>query len=256
MDFNWGSDNVPVFEDQTIVYMVFIAGEGYTPAQNYATASFSVMKLSLTSLLPPPNFNTSTFIITSTAVNELWNIDYSYTIENTDTVDRQIECRWLYNTTPIDNTAAIGSSSVITIPANGGTYIYQGNFTQILYTIGDTLQVQFRTDVGAATKVRQLPGNLLNAIIGAGVSFSYGLSAITSGILLQTLRGELGQWDFLKGIMTMFNLVSMVDESNPDNLLIEPFSNVFINNANSKELDWNREDRCFTNGSQTFNGLE
>ena len=245
MDFNWGSDNVPVFEDQTIVYMVFIAGEGYTPAQNYATASFSVMKLSLTSLLPPPNFNTSTFIITSTAVNELWNIDYSYTIENTDTVDRQIECRWLYNTTPIDNTAAIGSSSVITIPANGGTYIYQGNFTQILYTIGDTLQVQFRTDVGAATKVRQLPGNLLNAIIGAGVSFSYGLSAITSGILLQTLRGDLGQWDFLKGIMTMFNLVSMVDESNPDNLLIEPYSDVFINNtagtnlaARSIQHDW------------------
>jgi hypothetical protein len=36
----------------------------------------------------------------------------------------------------------------------------------------------------------------------------------------------------------MFNLVSLVDESNPDNLLIEPYSDVFINNPNSKELDW------------------
>ena len=56
--------------------------------------------------------------------------------------------------------------------------------------------------------------------------------AITSNIILQTLRGELGQWDFLKGIMTMFNLVTMVDENDPDNILIEPYADIFINNTN------------------------
>jgi hypothetical protein len=55
---------------------------------------------------------------------------------------------------------------------------------------------------------------------------------------LQLLRGELGQWDFLKGIMTMFNLVSMIDETDPDNILIEPYNESFLTNPNTKELDW------------------
>jgi hypothetical protein len=41
---------------------------------------------------------------------------------------------------------------------------------------------------------------------------------ITTNTILQTLRGELGQWDFLKGLITMFNLVTLVDEDNPNNI--------------------------------------
>ena len=58
------------------------------------------------------------------------------------------------------------------------------------------------------------------------------VNTIVASALLNALRGEVGQWDFLKGIMTMFNLVTMVDDSNPDNILIEPYSDVFINNTN------------------------
>ena len=36
----------------------------------------------------------------------------------------------------------------------------------------------------------------------------------------------------------MFNLVSMVDENDPDNILIEPYSDIFITNPNSERLDW------------------
>ena len=50
--------------------------------------------------------------------------------------------------------------------------------------------------------------------------------------LLTVIRGELGQWDFLKGIMTMFNLVSTADKDNPNNILIEPYVDIFINNTN------------------------
>jgi len=38
--------------------------------------------------------------------------------------------------------------------------------------------------------------------------------------------------------MTMFNLVTLPDEDNPSNIKIEPYSDVFINNPNSVELDW------------------
>jgi hypothetical protein len=58
------------------------------------------------------------------------------------------------------------------------------------------------------------------------------VTQITNEILLDTLRGELGQWDFLKGIMTMFNLVSLVDEKDKNNILIEPYGDIFINNTN------------------------
>jgi hypothetical protein len=36
----------------------------------------------------------------------------------------------------------------------------------------------------------------------------------------------------------MFNLVSLPDEDNPSNIKIEPYGDVFINNADSVELDW------------------
>jgi hypothetical protein len=56
--------------------------------------------------------------------------------------------------------------------------------------------------------------------------------AQTSNFLTET-RGELGQWEFLKGIITMFNLVSTVDKDNPNNILIEPYVDMFFENTNS-----------------------
>ena len=67
---------------------------------------------------------------------------------------------------------------------------------------------------------------------------SYNNHAATVESLLIQQRGELSQWGLIKGIMTMFNLVSIPDKSNPNNILIEPYNDIFLNNANSKQLDW------------------
>tara|TARA_R100000781_G_scaffold32525_1_gene23724 strand:+ start:224 stop:2989 length:2766 start_codon:yes stop_codon:yes gene_type:complete len=67
---------------------------------------------------------------------------------------------------------------------------------------------------------------------------SYNNHSATVESLLIKERGELSQWGLIKGIMTMFNLVSIPDKSNPNNILIEPYEDVFINNANSKQVDW------------------
>jgi hypothetical protein len=65
--------------------------------------------------------------------------------------------------------------------------------------------------------------------------------------LLNKMRGELGQWEFLKGIMTMFNLVATPDKSNPKNIIIEPYKDIFLPSItgtpnffddNSTKLDW------------------
>lgn len=233
MDFNWGSGNSPVTGTVNTYegYYMFNTGDG--SGANFATSSFDVMNLSynipIIGGLTPPNYDDTTNIITSTVVNEAYNINYAYIIENTDTVSRTIECQWLYNSTPINN------SGVQTI-AVGGNFTYSGNFSQTMTNIGDTLQVQFKTNAGTASKVRQLqnafPSN------GATVVFNVGIEAITTNTFLQTLRGELGQWEFLKGLLTMFNLVTLPDENNPSNILIEPYADVFINSTDSVELDW------------------
>ena len=240
MDFNWGADNSPISIDTTAFTTYYTYGVGDGSAVNYAGTSFSVMHLSynipLVGGLTPPNYNDTTNVLTSTVGAETYNVNYNYSIENIDSVAREIECRWLYNSTPIDNTPAIGSASVITIPS-GGEYNYSGSFTQVMSTIGDTLQVQFKTDSGTASKIRQ--NTIQFPLNGTGAQVTWVLSAngTTTKTLLQSLRGELGQWDFLKGIMTMFNLVTLVDPDNPNNLLIEPYADVFIRNTVSGNIN-------------------
>jgi len=235
MDFNWGADNAPVEGGATTFDTYYLYNEGDGSAANYATNSFSLMHLSynipILAGVTPPNYNDSTNILTSTLLNESYNVNYSYTIENIDTVDRDIECQWLYNAIPIDY------SGVQTIAA-GGTFTYSGNFSQIMTNVGDTLQVQFKTDSGTANMVRQ--SQVAFPATGAFVIWVAGVEAVTSQTILQTLRGELGQWDFLKGLITMFNLVTLVDEDNPNNILIEPYTDVFIPTATAGNTLANR----------------
>jgi hypothetical protein len=240
MDFNWGSENAPELIDSTAYYPMYWYNQGTGGVANIATTSFTNMILnSVVPILgnpPPPNYNTSTHIITSTVANETYDIDYSYTIENTDSSPRTVECQWLYNSTPIN------PSGVITIAA-GGTFDYTGTFTQIMTTVGDTLQVQFKASVGSVVRQKQD-----TSVYTASTAMNVGVSSVTTNTLLQTLRGETGQWEFLKGLLTMFNLVTLPDEDNPSNIKIEPYKNIFISSGDpanpnffdntSTELDW------------------
>jgi len=242
MDFNWGAENAPVEIDNSQYSAVYWYNNGTGGVANVATTSFTNMVLNSIALIggidisnTPPNYNTSTNIITSTVVNETYDIGYGYYVENADSVPRTVECQWLYNSTPIN------SSGVITLAA-GGFFNYTGNLTQVMTNVGDTLQVQFKASAGSA--VRQMQGNVWTAT----VIFQVGVTAVTNNTILQTLRGETGQWEFIKGLMTMFNLVTLPDEDNPSNIKIEPYRDVFISSGDaanpnffddtSTELDW------------------
>jgi hypothetical protein len=48
-------------------------------------------------------------------------------------------------------------------------------------------------------------------------------------------RGELNQWDFIKGFIDKFNLLIMADEDNPSNLIIEPYKD-WVDSGDT--LDW------------------
>jgi len=237
MDFNWGSDNTPTEAGVTEFLGTWRAIWPFvgTTFSNYANTTFSDLNIVPFTLLGvihsevPPNYNTTTNIITSTVDNETYNVVYNYTIENIDTVDRTIECQWLYNSIPVNY------SGVQTIIA-GNTFTFAGNFNQTMINIGDTLVAQFKSDDATGTKVRQYESGTTET---ATVVFSQSIAAVTSNTFLQTLRGDLNQWEFLKGLITMFNLVTLPDEDNPNNIKIEPYADVFITpSLTTKPLNW------------------
>ena len=162
--------------------------------------------------------------------------------------------------TTIDGSGAVDS---ITIDTPGGSYFISDelvfNGINPTYTYfgpisvpmepADTLQLQWKSS--DANYIRQMNApwhnNLVTPNPYSRIVASVTVVGITSGVLLQTLRGELGQWDFLKGIMTMFNLVSIPDKSDPNNILIEPWVDVFGKTDNAFgstlaereiQLDW------------------
>jgi len=144
--------------------------------------------------------------------------------------------RWVHTvaatglSTGIEQDAGTGSSGIV------GNYT--GSFTRTLQT-GDTLWMEVNENLGnvAILNNTTLANSISNTYFFNHITVSTQAQETTSDSLLQTLRGELGQWEFLKGIMTMFNLISIPDKSNPNNILIEPYADVFINNTNSGDIN-------------------
>ncbi len=94
----------------------------------------------------------------------------------------------------------------------------------------ETIEFQFKSSVNNSYSLFQ------NAANGTSFHVSVGLTTVINTTLLNSRRGELGQWEFISGILTMFNLVTIKDPDNPRNIIIEPYSDVFIKHSNSGVL--------------------
>ena len=225
MDFNWGGDNIPTAQNETYLARWNFNVSPSIPS-NIGNNSFKEFHLIPETTSPqqapselPPNYDAATNIITATTNNEIYNISYNFLFGKTSATFESIECQWLHNSTPI-NQQTVLFFAASTVRSYTGTF-------QISLQTGDTLSAQFKGD----TDIRQ------NETFPSSCVFVQSSSTVSSSTL-QVLRGELGQWDFLKGIMTMFNLVTLPDEDNPSNIKIEPYGDIFINNPDSVELDW------------------
>ena len=226
MDFNWGANNVPT----SIVGSTYGGQAPYSAdifLLPFATSTFQNLQLSnITGIYQtPPNYNQSTNILTATQLNETYTINYEFATSAGSLTPTTLDFQWKHTSAagvvypPIDATSFLSSSTSV-------SYDWIGSFTIVMQT-GDTLEAQFKSTGAFSFQYSQS---------AAQVYFFKSISAVTSQSFLQTLRGETGQWDFLKGIMTMFNLVSMVDEDNPNNILIEPYADVFVNTTAGTNL--------------------
>ena len=219
MDFNWGSTVVPT--DTAIStfggYYNFSQGS----PSNSATTSFTNMNIDFSLMAGfPPNYD-GTSTITATGTNEQYTIDYRFYIHNPSSSDGEVHLRWLHTR------ASGGDNKIdewIKFVGDGGTVSYVGVFT-VLMQLGDTLEAQFKR--GPTGLIEQ------SETFESSIIWEVNQTKMSTGTILNTLRGELGQWDFLKGILNLFNLVTLPDPDNENSILIEPYPDVFITDTNS-----------------------
>jgi len=230
MDFNWGATNIPsstnvnTFNGQ---WAKQISGV-INPSVNAGTSFTNLVLFDTSNSTVPPNYDLSSNIITATDDGEQYNLSGGYKIENTSVGATQtVDCQWIHNS------LVVAQDTLTISPSSNQQFLFNIN---VILAQGDTLQAQFkRSNPSSAATVRMFESGLTPT---SNVYFNVNTLAVTNDIFLQTLRGELGQWEFLKGLITMFNLVTIPDEDNPNNIKIEPYSDVFINSNDSVQLNW------------------
>jgi len=211
MDFNWGSDNAPVvFNDSG--GLTRITNQNLT--SSYTTLNFEEIPGSPLSA----NFGYSAGTFTALYDGQVYNLSFNVYFQtqlgvSSDYLDIEVLINGVVNT-------AVYQVYV----ANQYTWVI--NMNTLPLAAGDTILVRARANAGA-----------IRMFNGGPTPWNYLVTAITSSdqttndTLLGTLRGEIGQWDFLKGLITMFNLLTLPDENNPNNIVIEPYVDKFTINT-------------------------
>jgi len=237
MDFNWGqgigSSNV----------MESFLMDNSNETLIYAGTSFTELEIGNPTSETPTGIS-GTYIsgntLTATNNNTTVTLQYTIRIANKATSTRTYEIEWQhYNgttTTSIHNQS--GNAPIATQnvgPYSNNVITYSNSFT-ITMNDNDTLKCVFKSDV--ADRVAQgndstylhmnnisLANNQYRKIRESTFLFNLTSIQIAASGLLHALRGEMSQWEFLKGIFTMFNLVVVKEE---DVLRIEPYADIFV----------------------------
>jgi hypothetical protein len=225
MDFNWGADNAPVVFNTS-------GGLARVTDQNL-TSSFTT--LDFNSGVMPSQFGYALGVFTAQADGQVYTINYSMKFDKPPISDT-LSVRWNVNGAIVNPATSTANS-----------YTYAGSFTSPPLQAGDTIFCEAKStngfyDLDQSPIVTITPPTFVNYITA-----TTSVNQITNEVFLDALRGELGQWEFLKGIMTMFNLVASPDKSNPKNIIIEPYKDMFLPSItgtpnffddNSTQLDW------------------
>ena len=225
MDFNWGSNEVAL-NPTSAHYKT--SNPDYDPTV-YSTTSYQNFHFYVNSqytFSADLGYDTTNFRFEATNNNTQYNIEYQLVMDIGSGMTKGIRLEWVHKNS--SGTILNTWGSVYNDSAN---YPYwSGNFS-VLLSATDTLQPQYKSDQNNAyTQESVFHDSWVIASTGGTLS--------TTNTILQTLRGETGQWDFLKGLLTMFNLVTLPDEDNPNNIKIEPYSDVFVNSTDSVQLNW------------------
>ena len=213
MDFNWGDSGAPVDFDTT--------GRGDITSNSLIQGSYATFISTSSSFSSEAGYSAGVF----TAVNDNTEYFIDYMLYIYFPSGGAYQARWVR--TPTSGTPEIIDAVGQTVSGSGlSINFYSSSFTRILNT-GDTLKLQIKKSAGTGFVIASNSTRIICTVKGETAS---------TNSIGQTLRGELGQWEFLKGILTMFNLVSLPDEDNPNNIKFETYADVFNTNTSSGDM--------------------
>ena len=223
IDFNWGSSN----NGASILTTGGFRQSYNTSSEDYFFNEWwTAFKLQDNTAGTNTGWNNTSYLYTSSVNNLEVTVDYYLRCTNTSIFSRGNALRVAkFNADNVllevfhFNNADIGGNSGKTI---------QGTFSTVMQ-IGDYIRGQGSAPSDDIRISESSPMSYME--------FSFNTTGAQVVPLLTQLRGELNQWDLLKALINMFNLVTMPDEENPNNIIIEPYSDIFINNAD-KPLNW------------------
>tara|TARA_R110002020_G_scaffold212120_2_gene418560 strand:+ start:4697 stop:7462 length:2766 start_codon:yes stop_codon:yes gene_type:complete len=222
MDFNWGDEEAPVVFDNTdtsgVSLAVYVSGSANAPQKFPGITQTSL------------GYDNSTGKFTSSYDNQYYQVNVTVEYE-AFLGATAMNAEWVHTTAAGVETIYNPQSSGAMADLDIFTYFSSFALTGVnALNQNDTLNMRLNVTGANPIKVNTQLTSPTPLTIATGVTQT------TNETLLQTVRGELGQWDFLKGIMTMFNLVSLPDKSNPTNIIIEPYSDIFINHPAGTNL--------------------
>tara|TARA_R100000781_G_C4082036_1_gene128033 strand:+ start:2006 stop:4774 length:2769 start_codon:yes stop_codon:yes gene_type:complete len=235
MDFNWGADTIIesgiTYLDACMFVINQVIGTSYTVIQ----AQGWVSNGGLANYTTLSQYNNSTHIYTSSADNQLFTFVGNVSIKNNESsASRTVTVR-IHHKNSGGTTLNIIDLGTKTIAA-GNTYNFYANHLEFYTTQNDTIQIEAVSSSGSLVKVSPNVTFMLVKI---------NQTDTVSNVQFHSIRGELGQWDFIKGIMNMFNLVILKDKTDPFTLIIEPYRAVFIDDSESQyithsttKIDW------------------
>jgi len=243
MDFNWGKEELmtPTTETKNAYYrqdggLTNIFSSSYSNLQ-LNTATYA--SINAAQCLVDMGYSLSTHIWTAPTTTTTYIFDGAFEL-NISTATTTFDCRIVHKSAG----GAIISQQVSTFTnASGETRIWTISNSTWNLIAGETIEFQ----------CKEVSGGVVEQ--GAGYAYPYppngstlltvttDLNPIASSNIMLQKRGKIKQWDYIKDIFTMFNLVIMSDRQNPNNLIIEPYKDVFIDDSQSQyisinTLDW------------------
>ena len=227
MDFNWGSEeNGASPPTDGFLYRQFDEASDYY----FNSPNWTKFKLNESAGFNngPNLWDNTDYKFTSPVSNLNVQLEYYLRLINTDVLGSRANGLRICKFNAAGNIIQTLVSDTSSISA-GGSKVVIGTITTMMQ-IGDYIQAQANSQSENIIKIQDSQPNCF-------MDFWFGNESSQVDTLLLQARAELGQWEFLKGLINMFNLVTIPDKDNPNNIIIEPYVDVFVNNINNN-LNW------------------
>ena len=262
MDFNWGKEQIMAPSSETVVGHQ-MGDPSVTLVVSSPTVEADWKNLELNSgginIMNPQSTPTTALVAIGYNTST-----YKFTAPQTTTT-YTFQSEWIFDITAVAGASNAAWDTRVVHKDSSGGIISQQTFNHVgsvgvqqswlwsgTFVLNQNETIEFQGRLGSNGVAQSAPWNggvkQEGMLAGSVGQWNYMQVVcdidpqLSTGSLLQK-RGKIKQWDFVKDIFTMFNLVAMQDRQNPNNLIIEPYKDVFIDDSASSFitiniLDW------------------